>query len=91
MQELEQYSWKKDKDGNYIDEPIALMDDAISAVRYSIEHLAMLKGKPGVLSGTLTDQKKDLIQIKKAERKKRKEVMVAQRKKKKEMMEEMKE
>lgn len=91
MQELEQYSWKKDKDGNPIDEPVALMDDSIAAVRYSIEHLAMMKGKPGVLSGTLTDQKKDLIQIKKAERKKRKEVIVAQRKKKRELIEEMKE
>jgi len=90
MQELEQYHWRLDKDGKPMDEPVALVDDSIAAVRYSIEHLAMLKGKPGVLSGTLTDQKKDLIQIKKAERKKRKEVIVAQRKKKRELIEEIK-
>lgn len=91
LQELEQYSWRKDKDGNPMDEPIALMDDSISAVRYSIEHLAHLKGKPGVLSGTITDQKKDLIEIKKAERKKRKEVIVSQRKRRKEEIEKFKE
>jgi phage terminase large subunit len=83
MQELEQYAWRKDKDGNPMDEPIAIMDDAISAVRYSIEHLAHMKGKPGVLSGSISDQKKGIIEIKKAQRRQMKEVLKAQRKKKK--------
>ena len=46
-----------------------------------------MKGKPGVLSGSISDQKKGLIEIKKAERKKRKEVIIAQRKKKREDVE----
>jgi phage terminase large subunit len=87
MQELEQYHWKLDKDGKPLDEPVALVDDAISAVRYSIEHLAHMRGKPGVLSGTVSDQKKGIIEIKKAERRQRKEVIKAQRKKKKEEIE----
>lgn len=91
LQELQQYAWRKDKDGKPMDEPVALIDDAIAAVRYSIEHLAFMKGKPGVLSGTLTDQKKGLIEIKKAERRQRKEVMVAQRKRKREEIEKIRE
>lgn len=90
-QEVEQYHWKKDKDGNVTDKPVELFEDAIHACFYALEPLSRSKGKPGVLSGTLTDQKKDLIQIKKAERRKRKEVLVAQRKKKRELIEEIKE
>lgn len=89
-QEVEQYHWKKDKEGNSTEKPIDLFDDAIHACFYALEPLSRSQGKPGVLSGTVSDQKKDLIQIKKAERKKRKEVMVTQRKKKKLKIEEMK-
>ena len=93
LQEAQVYHKKTDKDGNVLpkEEPVNIFDDAIKAHMYALEPLSRSQGKPGVLSGTLTDQKKDLIQIKKAERKKRKEVIVAQRKKKRELIEEMKE
>jgi phage terminase large subunit len=84
MQELEQYQWRKDKDGNPMDEPVKIMDDAISAVRYSIEHLAMLNAAPGVLSGKKSDQKKKLIDAKKEMRKQKREVLKAQARKKRE-------
>ena len=83
-QEVEQYHWKKDKEGNVTEKPVELFEDAIHACFYALEPLSRSKGKPGVLSGTITDQKKDLIEIKKAERKKRKEVIVSQRKRRKE-------
>ncbi len=93
LQEVQVYHYKTKKDGSIDskEEPVNIFDDAIKAHMYALEPLSKNKGKPGVLSGTLTDQKKDLIQIKKAERRKRKEVMIAQRKKKRELIEEMKE
>jgi phage terminase large subunit len=81
LQEVEQYSWRKNKDGNPIDEPIKVMDDAIDSVRYAIEHLANMNIKPSVLSGSKSDQKKTLIEAKKEERKKRREIMKAQKRK----------
>jgi phage terminase large subunit len=78
LQELEQYEWRKDKNGKPLDEPINFMDDSIAAVRYSIEHLANLKSAPLVLSGSKSDHKKDLIEIKREERRKKREVLKAQ-------------
>jgi len=86
-QEVEQYHWKKDKEGNITEKPVELFEDAIHACFYALEPLSRSKGKPGVLSGSISDQKKGLIEIKKAERRKRKEVMIAQRKKKREDVE----
>lgn len=37
LAEIQQYSYKKDKDGNVLDEPIEFKDDAIAALRYAIE------------------------------------------------------
>ena len=38
IKELQQWKWKKDnKAGEYLDEPVAFQDDAMAALRYSIE------------------------------------------------------
>jgi phage terminase large subunit len=51
LAEMQQYSYKKDKDGNVLDEPIEFKDDAIAALRYAIEPLRSQKtifiGKAG--------------------------------------------
>ncbi len=36
LKEIGLYAWKKDKDGNKLDEPIKLNDDAMDAMRYAI-------------------------------------------------------
>lgn len=35
--ESQQWKWKKDKDGNYIDTPVDFFDDAMAALRYSTD------------------------------------------------------
>jgi phage terminase large subunit len=81
-QEVEQYHWKEDKNGEVKDrEPVDLFDDAIKAHMYALEELSKMKGKPSVLSGSKSDQKKTLIEAKKEERKKRREIMKAQKRK----------
>lgn len=35
--EAQQWKWKKDKDGNYIDTPVDFLDDAMAALRYSTD------------------------------------------------------
>lgn len=35
--ESQQWKWKKDKDGNYIDTPVDIFDDAMAALRYSTD------------------------------------------------------
>jgi phage terminase large subunit len=37
LAEMQQYSYKEDKDGNVQDEPVEFKDDAIAALRYAIE------------------------------------------------------
>lgn len=38
IKELQQWKWKKDeKSGEYLDEPVPIMDDAMAALRYGIE------------------------------------------------------
>ena len=37
IEELENYSWKKDKDGNYINEPLGCFNHCLDALRYSIQ------------------------------------------------------
>lgn len=38
IRELQQWKWKKDdKSGEYLDEPVPVMDDAMAALRYGIE------------------------------------------------------
>ena len=41
--EMQQYSYKQDKDGNVQDEPIEFKDDAIAALRYAIEPVRLRK------------------------------------------------
>jgi PBSX family phage terminase large subunit len=45
IDELEVYSWKLDKEGNELDEPIKENDDACDSVRYIISHLDDPKNK----------------------------------------------
>lgn len=68
-QELEQYHWKKDKDGNVIEKPVELFDDAIHCCFYALESLSRSKPKPSVLSGKFTDNKKKIMAILKEQRK----------------------
>ena len=38
IKELQQWKWKKDeKTGEYLDEPVSVMDDAMAALRYGVE------------------------------------------------------
>lgn len=83
-QEVQTYHRKKDKDGNTLEEPVKLMDDAMDAHRYALEPLSRMKGKPSVSSGSKSDHKKSLIEVKKEERKKKREVQKVNRKKKRE-------
>lgn len=85
-QEVQTYHWKKIKirgeaEEIVIDDPVELYDDAIKAHIYALEPLSRMEGKPSVLSGSKSDQKKSLIELKKEERKKRREVLKQQRKK----------
>lgn len=84
VQELEQYHWKEDKNGEPTDKPVDLFDDAIKACFYALEDLSRAKGKPSVLSGSKSDHKKSLIELKKEERRKKREVIKAQKKKERE-------
>lgn len=51
LAEMQQYSYKKDKNDNVLDEPIEFKDDAIAALRYAIEPIRHQKsifiGKAG--------------------------------------------
>jgi len=83
-QEVQTYHWKENKDGQPTDKPVDLFDDAIKASMYALEPLSRMKGKPSILSGSLSDAKKSLIELKKEERRKRRDVIKAQIKKNKE-------
>ena len=44
IKELQQWKWKKDdKTGEYLDEPVSFQDDAMAALRYSIEGWRKMK------------------------------------------------
>ena len=44
IKELQQWKWKKDeRSGEYLDEPVPIMDDAMAALRYGIEGWRKLK------------------------------------------------
>lgn len=82
--------WAHDTDLEYLNQIVdyeegAEPDDAPDSLGSIIKYgKFVLPEKPSVLSGTKSDQKKDLITAKKEERKKRKEILKAQRKKNKE-------
>jgi len=84
-QEVQTYHRKEDKDGNILEEPVKIDDDAMDAHRYALEPLSRMKGKPSVLSGKRSNSKKDLIDAKREERKKIREIKKIQRKEKKEL------
>lgn len=45
IKELQQWKWKKDeRTGEYLDEPVPIMDDAMAALRYGIEGWRKQKG-----------------------------------------------
>lgn len=44
IKEMQQWKWKKDeKTGEYLDEPVPIMDDAMSALRYGVEGWRKMK------------------------------------------------
>lgn len=44
IKELQQWKWKKDeKTGEYLDEPVPIMDDAMAALRYGVEGWRKMK------------------------------------------------
>ena len=83
-QEVQQYHWKEDKDGSPTPKPVELFDDAIKAHMYALESLSRSKGKPSKLTGVISDGKKEILEVKRAERKKVREVIKAQRKERRE-------
>lgn len=45
IKELQQWKWKKDdRTGEYLDEPVPIMDDAMAALRYGVEGWRKMKG-----------------------------------------------
>lgn len=83
-QEVQVYHRKEDKDGNVLEEEVDIMNDAIKAHFYALEPLSRMNGKPNVLSGSKSDHKKSLIELKKEERKKKREILKSQKKKERE-------
>jgi phage terminase large subunit len=83
-QEIQTYHYKKDKNDNKTDDPVDVDDDSIKSIMYALESLSEMKGKPSILSGKLSPIKKQILEIKKAERKNMREVIKAQMKKKRE-------
>jgi len=79
LQEVQTFHWKTNKAGEVVtpEEPIELDDDAIKATFYGLEPISKMRGKPGVLSGTKDDNKKEAIQIRREMRHKEREVKTA--------------
>lgn len=77
LQEAQVYHLKTDKNGNVKvnEDPVDIFDDAMKATMYALEPLSMMKGKASILSGSKSDAKKSLIEVKKQERKKLREAM----------------
>lgn len=54
IKEMQQWCWKKDKDSNeYTDEPVSIFDDAMSALRYSIEDMRKSQTQAKLFKGGL--------------------------------------
>jgi phage terminase large subunit len=87
LQEVQVYHRKTDKNGNvdHKESPVDIFDDAIKATMYAVEPLSRNQGPAGVLSGTVNDQKKELIKVKAEQRRKFKEILKARRQAKKEI------
>ena len=45
LKEIELYAWREDKEGNSLDEPIKLNDDAMDATRYALTPYIQKKSK----------------------------------------------
>lgn len=53
ISEITTYSWKKDKEGNYIDEPVKINDDMMDCWRYAMEKVISNTAKVTILSKNL--------------------------------------
>lgn len=51
--EIKGWKYREDKDGHVYDEPVAINDDAMSALRYAVEPVRLHKGTPHVGSITI--------------------------------------
>ena len=45
LKEIDLYAWKVDKDGNSLDEPVKINDDAMDAIRYALTPYIKKRGK----------------------------------------------
>jgi len=45
LKEIDLYAWKVDKDGNSLDEPVKVNDDAMDAIRYALTPYIKKSGK----------------------------------------------
>ena len=81
LQEAQVYHRKTDKNGNVDkkESPVDIFDDALKSSMYALEPLSRNQGPAGVLSGTINDQKKELIKVKAEQRRKYKEILRARR------------
>jgi hypothetical protein len=66
-----------------------IVHNSIKAHMYALEPLSRTQGSPSILSGTIAKGKKDVIEIRKAERKNMREVLKAQRKENREKIKEI--
>jgi phage terminase large subunit len=84
LQEVQVAHCELDANDEPTDKLVEIMDDGIKALFYALEDLSRARGKPSILSGSKSDHKKALIDARKAERKRYREVVKAQRKRQKE-------
>jgi phage terminase large subunit len=86
LQEVQTFHWKTNKAGDVVtpEEPVELDDDAIKATFYALEPISKMRGKPGVLSGTQDDHKKEAIQIRRDIRHKERDIAKAMARRKRE-------
>ena len=85
-QEVQTYHYKVNKNGecDKNEGPVEIDDDGIKAVTYAVEDKSRAKGKPSVLSGTKSDGKKEIINVRREERRLRREAIRDSRMQKKE-------
>ena len=77
------YNLHVDRYNNFSVNGGLIVHNSIKASMYALEPLSRSQGKPGVLSGSINEQKKDLIKAKALQRQKFKEVIKARREEKK--------
>jgi len=87
IQEVQIYHLKTDKNGEVLikEDPVDIFDDAVKAHMYALEPLSAVKGIPSILSGAKSEGKKTLIEAKRDERRKRREIVKAQKRREREL------